>query len=80
MGAVETTEKVQQIIEERIRPALQSHGGDIEFLGFDETSGIVTVRLVGACGTCPFAQETLRMQVEGVLTQEISEVRQVVRG
>ncbi|HQK25996.1 MAG TPA: NifU family protein, partial [Synergistaceae bacterium] len=30
-----TTERIQKVIEEEIRPALQSHGGDIEFLGAD---------------------------------------------
>ncbi|HPQ37329.1 MAG TPA: NifU family protein [Synergistaceae bacterium] len=72
-------QKIENVIEERIRPALQSHGGDIEFVSFDETSGVVTVSLRGACGMCPFAQETLRSQVEGVLCQEIPEVKSVTR-
>ena len=72
-------QKIQNLIEERIRPALQSHGGDIEFIAFDEASGEVTVILKGACGTCPYAQETLRSQVEGVLCQEIPEVKSVIR-
>lgn len=80
MSSMETTENIQQVIEEQIRPALQSHGGDIEFLGVDLEAGVVTVRLVGACGSCPFAQETLRMQVEEVLKHAIPEIRQVVRG
>lgn len=72
-------QKIESLIEERVRPVLQSHGGDIEFIAFDETSGVVTVSLVGACGMCPFAQETLRSQVEGVLCQEIPEVKSVIR-
>ena len=80
MSSMETTENIQQVIEEQIRPALQDHGGDIEFLGVDLEAGVVTVRLVGACGSCPFAQETLRMQVEEVLKHAIPEIRQVVRG
>lgn len=72
-------QKIQNLIEERIRPALQSHGGDIEFISFDEVSGGVTVTLKGACGMCPYAQETLRSQVEGVLCQEIPEVKSVTR-
>ena len=80
MSSMETTKNIQQVIEEQIRPALQGHGGDIEFLGVDLEAGVVTVRLVGACGSCPFAQETLRMQVEEVLKHAIPEIRQVVRG
>ena len=75
-----TTERVQKVIEEEIRPALQSHGGDIEFLGADLEEGSVKVRLTGACGACPFAQETLRTQVEEVLKGQIPEIRRVVRG
>lgn len=70
-------EKIQSVIESQIRPALQSHGGDIEFVSFDEGHGALQVRLTGACGGCPFATETLRVQVEGVLRQEIPEILKV---
>ena len=41
--------------------------------------GAVTVALTGACGGCPFAQETLRVQVEQVLRAAIPEVKSVRR-
>lgn len=69
--------KIQSVIDQQIRPALQSHGGDIEFVGFDESAGVLQVRLTGACGGCPFAQETLRVQVEGVIKEEIPEILRV---
>lgn len=72
-----TREKIQTVIEEQIRPALAMHGGDIEFLGFDESTGKAQIRLTGACGGCPFAEETLRMQVESVLKEAVPEVTQV---
>ena len=46
-----TKEKIMQVIETRISPVLQSHGGDVSFVNFDEVSGTVYVELVGACGT-----------------------------
>lgn len=70
-------EKIQTVIDQQIRPALQSHGGDIEFVSFEEAAGVLQVRLTGACGGCPFAQETLRVQVEGVIREEIPEVLKV---
>jgi len=76
---VTTTEKILEVLGAKIRPALQSHGGDIDFVSFDETVGEVIVRLTGACGGCPFAQETLRRQVEAVLKQEIPEIVTVTR-
>lgn len=72
-------DKINAVVESEIRPALQSHGGDVEIVDFDESTGQVSARLQGACGTCPFAQETLRMQVEGVLKRHITEVKSVVR-
>ncbi|MCE5201552.1 MAG: NifU family protein [Synergistaceae bacterium] len=74
-----TEEKVIDVINTKISPALQTHGGDVTFVSFDETSGTLSVELVGACGTCPFAQETLRMTVEEAIRQEVPEVKSVVR-
>ena len=68
-------EKVQQVID-KIRPALQADGGDIELV--DVTDGIVKVRLVGACQGCPMSEMTLKMGVEKTLKEEIPEVREVV--
>ena len=45
-------EQVEKTIEV-IRPALQADGGDIVLRDVDEETGVVTVELVGACGTCP---------------------------
>lgn len=76
MTVVET---IQDKIEKEVRPALQSHGGDIDYVDFDEPTGRLFVRLTGACGTCPFARETLRVQVEAVLMRDIPEVKGVVQ-
>ena len=61
-----------------IRPALQNDGGNVELVDVDEAAGIVKVKLVGACGSCPMSQMTLRMGVERVLREEIPEVKEVV--
>ncbi|MFC1677863.1 NifU family protein [Planctomycetota bacterium] len=69
-------DKVKDIIE-AIRPNLQGHGGDIEFLGVDEDN-TVRVRLQGACSGCPGAAMTLKMGVERMLKEKIPEVKEVV--
>ncbi len=69
-------DKVQQVIEE-IRPMLQSDGGDIELVGVNEETGVVSVRLQGACKGCPGARMTLKMGVERKLKEEIPEVTSV---
>ena len=64
-------EKVQQAID-KIRPALQRDGGDVELV--DVKEGIVTVRLTGACRGCPMSQMTLKMGIEKLLKKHIPEV------
>lgn len=70
-------EKVQQIIEDEIRPSLQSHGGDCELVEVTD-DGIVKVTLQGACQGCPMAQMTIKRGVQTKLQQEIPEVKEVV--
>jgi Fe-S cluster biogenesis protein NfuA len=69
-------EKVQKIIDE-IRPALQADGGNIELIDVGE-DGVVKVRLMGACGSCPMSQLTLKRGVEARLKAKVPEVKEVV--
>ncbi|MBC7360773.1 MAG: NifU family protein [Candidatus Aminicenantes bacterium] len=68
-------EKVEEVLN-RIRPALQADGGDVELV--DVVDGVVSVRLKGACGGCPMSQMTLKMGIERLLKKEIPEVKSVV--
>ncbi|MEO5901539.1 MAG: NifU family protein [Ilumatobacteraceae bacterium] len=69
-----------QVLEtiEVIRPALQADGGDIELRDVDEATGIVTVSLVGACGTCPASTTTLKAGVERIMRDRVDGVTEVV--
>lgn len=69
-------EKVEAVLN-KVRPSLQADGGDVELIEVDEASGIVKVRLTGACGGCPFATMTLKNGIEEALKQEIPEVKEV---
>lgn len=68
-------EKVEKVIAE-IRPALQADGGNIELI--DVENGIVKVKLVGACGSCPMSQLTLKRGVEARLKAKIPEIKEVI--
>jgi Fe-S cluster biogenesis protein NfuA len=68
-------EKLKSIIEQ-IRPGLQADGGDIELVGVKD--GIVSVRLVGACGNCPMSSITLKKSVERFIRNKMPEVKEVV--
>lgn len=74
-----TQEKIIEALNTKVSPALQTHGGDASFVSYDEATGVLTVKLEGSCGTCPFAQETLRMTVEAAVKQEVPEVKSVER-
>ena len=64
-----------QTVLNRIRPALQADGGDVELV--DVQGGVVKVRLTGACGGCPMATITLKNGIEALLKEEIPSVERV---
>lgn len=69
-------EQVEAALE-KIRPALQADGGDVELVEVT-ADGIVKVKLTGACGGCPMSQMTLKMGIERVLKAEVPGVKDVV--
>lgn len=73
--AEELKEKVEKVID-RLRPALQLDGGDIELVEVTG-EGVVKVRLVGACHGCPMSQMTLKGGVERELMDQIPEIQRV---
>ena len=67
-------ERVEAVIN-RIRPAVQMDGGDIQLV--DVTDGVVKVRLVGACVGCPSSMMTLKMGIERAIRAQVPEVTSV---
>ena len=61
---------------EKIRPALQGDGGDIQLEDVNE-EGVVKVRLTGACCGCPHAAMTLQMGVERILKDLVPGIQRV---
>lgn len=66
--------EVEKVLE-KIRPALQADGGDVELVDVD--GGVVKVRLTGACNGCPMASITLKNGIEALLKEEIPAVERV---
>jgi Fe-S cluster biogenesis protein NfuA len=69
-------EKVAKVIEV-IRPAIQADKGDIFLRGVDESTGVVSVELVGACVTCPASTQTLKAGIERILRDRVEGVTSV---
>lgn len=72
---MELKEKVENVLN-KIRPSLQADGGNVKLIDVNK-DGIVSVKLQGACGACPFAQMTLKMSIENQIKKEIPEVKSV---
>lgn len=62
---------------QKVRPALQADGGDVEFVSFDEKTGIVKVKLQGHCAGCPMASMTIKNGIEAFLKENIPQVTAV---
>jgi Fe-S cluster biogenesis protein NfuA len=73
---VAARDKIEEVLE-TIRPALRSDGGDVEFIDYDEDDGVVHLRLMGACGSCPVSMMTLKRGIEQRITSVVPEVRAV---
>lgn len=77
MPEASSRDKIEAVLD-GIRPALRSDGGDVEFIDFDEEDGIVQLRLMGACGSCPVSSLTLRQGIERRLMLAVPEVKAIL--
>jgi len=68
---------IKEILEVKVRPAVQEDGGDIHYDYFDPGTGIVSVKLAGSCAGCPSSSATLKNGVEKMLMHYIPEVTAV---
>jgi len=68
---------IKELLETRIRPAIQEDGGDIEYRGFE--NGQVLLKLRGACRTCDSSTVTLKNGIESMLMHYIEEVKGITQ-
>lgn len=61
----------------KVRPYLQSDGGDIELIDVNDDME-VKVKLTGACHGCPHAMQTLKAGVEQAIIKEVPEIKRVI--
>ena len=70
------TTRVSKALE-KIRPYLQSDGGDITLIEVTDDM-TVKVKLTGACHGCPYSMQTLKAGVEQAIKKEVPEIREVI--
>jgi len=75
----QSTEMYDEVLEvlDKLRPFLQRDGGDVELV--DVEDGIVKLKLLGACGSCPSSTITLKAGIERALLEEVEGVEEVVQ-
>lgn len=73
----EVVAEIKQLLDSRVRPAVAQDGGDILFDAFDEETGVLTLRMRGACAGCPSSSATLKTGVEQMMKHYIPEVTRV---
>ena len=73
----ETVSMIKELLDTRIRPTVQEDGGDITFVDFDSDTGVVRLKMQGACSTCPSSIVTLKNGVENMLQFYVPEVKRV---
>lgn len=75
MAPTSTEERVRTVLE-KVRPYIQSHGGDVWVSGIND--GIVTLKIEGTCTHCPLAELTYNRIIKTLLGEEVPEIRSVV--
>ena len=73
----EIVAEIKSLLDSRIRPAVAQDGGDILFDAFDEESGVLKLRMRGACAGCPSSAMTLKAGVEQMMKHYVPEVTSV---
>ena len=71
----ETIQKIIEVLDTKIRPAVARDGGDIKFKSFED--GVVKVNLQGSCSGCPSSLMTLKQGVQNILKHYVKEVHSV---
>ncbi|PSL44456.1 modular FeS cluster scaffolding protein NifU [Salsuginibacillus halophilus] len=72
--ATDMSAQVQEVLD-KLRPFLLRDGGDVELVDIED--GIVKVRLMGACGSCPSSTITLKAGIERALIEEVPGVVEI---
>ncbi|MBP3949898.1 NifU family protein [Bacillus suaedae] len=72
--STDVIEQVKEVLD-KLRPFLLRDGGDVELV--DVEDGIVKVRLLGACGSCPSSTITLKAGIERALLEEVPGIKEI---
>ncbi|EDS73454.1 NifU-like protein [Anaerofustis stercorihominis DSM 17244] len=69
-------EKIEKVLNEKVRPSLNSHGGDVVIKSYEDN--ILRIKLIGKCSGCPAARTTNEDLIKISVMEEIPEVKDVI--
>lgn len=72
----EPMDTIEQVLDEKVRPMLALHDGDLSITGFED--GVLRVRLTGGCGGCPSADLVTEPLIEQEIRAAVPEVKEVI--
>ena len=75
-GAMDTIDRIEKTLD-TLRPYIASHRGHVEIVDFDESEGVLLVRLGGTCHGCAASTVTLKQGIESRLREAVPEVKHV---
>ncbi|KAI3657056.1 hypothetical protein MP638_006086 [Amoeboaphelidium occidentale] len=73
----EVVQMIKELLNTRIRPAVQEDGGDIEYVQFEDDTGVLKLKLKGSCRGCSSSSITLKSGIENMMKHYIPEVSRV---
>ena len=75
-GENEMLEKIEALLDEKVRPSLQAHGGDVVVRSYE--NNVLKVKLIGKCSGCPSAHDTNEELIAAEVIEAFPEVKDVI--
>ena len=75
--AAKIDHRLLEDVLDAIRPSFQADGGDIELIGVDDETGVVTIEMTGACAACMFASTDVSEGIDTIIKEHVPGVTAV---
>jgi NFU1 iron-sulfur cluster scaffold homolog, mitochondrial len=78
LSSEEVINKIKEVLDNYVKPAVEMDGGAIQYKSFDEESGVLNVMLQGSCSGCPSSTITLKSGIENLMKRMVPAVKEVM--
>jgi len=74
----EIVDDIEKLLETKVNPSVQAHGGIVKYIDFDTTTGALKLQMSGACSGCAGSTQTLKYGVENMMKHYVPEINLVI--